>query len=132
MYNKICVQNKIKHWIWYFLSQFRLPLCIKLIPWQIHGKHTYFVSIKVENVAGLSSVQPSPAYVHIVGKPRAGIVIEVPLATNDTTTGQLKVSDFYGNIGTSIVLTPSEEIIKYFWRYSFRCISEYAIRKPSI
>ncbi|XP_078322971.1 uncharacterized protein LOC111122905 [Crassostrea virginica] len=54
------------------------PTCtainISIVEWGLHGNHTYYVTIKAENVAGLATYGVSEAYVHNVQLPAEGIV----------------------------------------------------------
>ncbi|XP_019617771.1 PREDICTED: uncharacterized protein LOC109465072 [Branchiostoma belcheri] len=57
------------------------PTCLTIplsaLDWHLHGQNTYYVSIRVENAAGLSTVATSQPYVHFVGLPSRGVVMEV-------------------------------------------------------
>lgn len=46
------------------------------LDWNLHGHHTYFVTVKVKNTAGLVSVKTSSPYVHDVQMPSEGVVID--------------------------------------------------------
>ena len=71
------------------------PSCVVIatntLAWDIHGTHTYFISIKVENVAGLTSVLASKPYIHVVAAPSGGVVMEIPISGQEKQSGQLKV-----------------------------------------
>ncbi|XP_070562336.1 uncharacterized protein [Ptychodera flava] len=58
----------------------RQPSCVaidtELLDWDLHGDHTYYVSIKVTNVAGLSVTATSEPYRHVVDLPSSGIVLD--------------------------------------------------------
>ncbi|XP_062576068.1 uncharacterized protein LOC134237945 [Saccostrea cucullata] len=45
--------------------------------WKLHGNHTYYVTIKAENIAGLSSFGVSEPYIHNVQLPSTGIVMDI-------------------------------------------------------
>ena len=45
--------------------------------WGIHGNHTYYVTVKAENAAGLTTYIVSDPYVHNVQLPSKGIVMDV-------------------------------------------------------
>ncbi|KAI8507103.1 hypothetical protein Bbelb_155420, partial [Branchiostoma belcheri] len=47
------------------------------LQWGLHGNHTYYVSIKATDAAGLSVVEVSPPYVHNVEPPARGVVEDV-------------------------------------------------------
>ncbi|XP_078664145.1 uncharacterized protein LOC144907216 [Branchiostoma floridae x Branchiostoma belcheri] len=47
------------------------------LQWRLHGNHTYYVSIKATDAAGLSVVEVSPPYVHNVELPARGVVEDV-------------------------------------------------------
>ncbi|XP_078682420.1 uncharacterized protein LOC144916894 [Branchiostoma floridae x Branchiostoma belcheri] len=63
------------------------PTCLDIplsaLDWHLHGQHTYYVSIRVENAAGLSTVVTSQPYVHFVGLPSEGVVMEVNPAAGE-------------------------------------------------
>lgn len=50
---------------------------IKNLEWFIHGHHTYYLSIKVENTAGLVNIQTSAPYIHDVQLPTKGVVLNI-------------------------------------------------------
>ncbi|XP_063415906.1 uncharacterized protein LOC134697555 [Mytilus trossulus] len=45
--------------------------------WSLHGHHTYYVSIKITNSAGLVTIQTSDPYIHDVQLPAEGVIIDV-------------------------------------------------------
>ncbi|KAK3101903.1 hypothetical protein FSP39_007221, partial [Pinctada imbricata] len=45
--------------------------------WRLHGHHTYYITVKAENSAGLTTYGISSAYVHDVQLPTLGVVFEV-------------------------------------------------------
>ena len=47
--------------------------------WGIHGNHTYYVTVKAENAAGLTTYGVSDPYIHNVQLPSKGIVMDVPV-----------------------------------------------------
>ncbi|XP_052707847.1 uncharacterized protein LOC128183063 isoform X2 [Crassostrea angulata] len=49
--------------------------------WGLHGNHTYYVTVKAENAAGLISYGVSDPYIHNVQLPSTGIVMDVPSST---------------------------------------------------
>ncbi|XP_070573766.1 uncharacterized protein [Ptychodera flava] len=57
------------------------PSCVavptNMLDWHLHGEETYYISIKVTNVAGLSVVASSLPYRHVVLLPRKGIVYDI-------------------------------------------------------
>lgn len=57
------------------------PTCTAIpIPdteWGLHGNHTYYVTVKAENAAGLITYGVSDPYVHNVQLPSTGIVMDV-------------------------------------------------------
>lgn len=61
-------------------KQTQPPTCtainISMVEWGIHGNHTYYVTIKAENVAGLTTYGVSEPYVHNVQLPAKGIVMD--------------------------------------------------------
>ncbi|KAI8510730.1 hypothetical protein Bbelb_116460, partial [Branchiostoma belcheri] len=63
------------------------PTCLAIplsaLDWHLHGQHTYYFSIRVENAAGLSTVVTSQPYVHFVGLPSEGVVMEVDPAAGE-------------------------------------------------
>ncbi|XP_021364683.1 uncharacterized protein LOC110457654 [Mizuhopecten yessoensis] len=50
---------------------------IATINWDFHGHHTYYVTIKVQNTAGLFTTSSSDPYVHDVMLPTPGSVIDI-------------------------------------------------------
>ncbi|XP_071123054.1 uncharacterized protein [Mytilus edulis] len=57
------------------------PTCtavnITNLEWNIHGHHTYYISIKVTNSAGLVNIQTSTPYIHNVQLPAEGVVLDI-------------------------------------------------------
>ncbi|CAH1250566.1 Hypp8875 [Branchiostoma lanceolatum] len=47
------------------------------LQWGIHGTHSYYMSIKATDTAGLTTVATSSAYVHYEGEPTAGVVEDI-------------------------------------------------------
>eukprot|EP00058_Branchiostoma_floridae_P022359 XP_002607849.1 hypothetical protein BRAFLDRAFT_117284 [Branchiostoma floridae] len=47
------------------------------LQWGLHGTHTYYMSIKATDTAGLSTVATSSPYVHYEGEPTAGVVEDI-------------------------------------------------------
>lgn len=47
------------------------------LDWYLHGHHTYFISVKVTNTAGLTTIQASSPYVHDVQLPAEGLVLDI-------------------------------------------------------
>ena len=68
---------------------------ISTIEWGFHGNHTYYVTIKAENVAGLTTYGVSEPYVHNVQLPAEGIVMDtsVCLISNHFETCSLIISE---------------------------------------
>ncbi|XP_078696304.1 uncharacterized protein LOC144924691 isoform X1 [Branchiostoma floridae x Branchiostoma belcheri] len=81
------------------------PSCVSVpvssLDWQLHGTHTYYISVRVENTAGLSLVASSGPYVHVVDLPSRGVVMEVSDAR------QVSV---YGHEGDIDVQNSTEEL----------------------
>ncbi|XP_066300827.1 uncharacterized protein [Branchiostoma lanceolatum] len=61
------------------------------LQWGLHGNHTYYVSIKATDAAGLSTTVVSPPYVHYVEPPARGVVEDVNPDVPDD--GWLQVED---------------------------------------
>ncbi|XP_069132408.1 uncharacterized protein [Argopecten irradians] len=57
------------------------PTCtavdISKLAWDLHGHHTYYVTLKVQNTAGLYSTASSEPYTHDVMLPTPGSVLEI-------------------------------------------------------
>jgi hypothetical protein len=57
------------------------PTCtavnISGLEWSIHGHHTYYISIKVTNTAGLVMIQTSSPYIHDVQPPAEGVILDI-------------------------------------------------------
>ncbi|XP_070557450.1 uncharacterized protein [Ptychodera flava] len=64
------------------------------LSWSLHGEHVYFVSVKVENVAGLHTVATSRPYKHNVVLPRSGTVFEFDKPKDDEELGISNDIDF--------------------------------------
>ncbi len=56
--------------------------------WYLHGNHQYYISVKAENGAGLSTVGTSYVYKHTVQLPSKGVVLDVE------PSGKKVVDDF--------------------------------------
>ncbi|CAG2198378.1 unnamed protein product [Mytilus edulis] len=67
-YNKKCVKTEP-------------PTCTvidtKSLGWSLHENHDYYLTIKVTNLAGLSTTQASAVYTHNIQLPTAGIVYDI-------------------------------------------------------
>nr|XP_034301655.1 uncharacterized protein LOC105322112 [Crassostrea gigas] len=50
--------------------------------WRLHGHHTYYVTVKAENSAGLTSYAVSDPYIHDVQTAARGVVIDIPTSSN--------------------------------------------------
>ena len=63
------------------------PTCVATpvgdMQWRLHGRHTYYVTLNLEGVNGLDRVTSSKEYKHYVGPPTAGVVVEIPVNTNE-------------------------------------------------
>ena len=63
------------------------PTCVAIptdrLQWRLHGRHTYYISLKLEGVNGLERVTSSKAYEHYIGAPRGGLVVEIPVDTDE-------------------------------------------------
>ncbi|KAI8487523.1 hypothetical protein Bbelb_347570 [Branchiostoma belcheri] len=82
------------------------PSCVSVpvssLDWQLHGTHTYYISVRVENTAGLSLVASSGPYVHVVDLPSRGVVMEVSDAQRETSV--------YGHEGDIDFQNSTEEL----------------------
>ena len=71
------------------------PVClaipVKDLQWRLHGRHWYYVSLKLEGINGLDRVASSDVYEHYRGPPYGGMVVELPLST-----AELVGKCFYG------------------------------------
>ena len=58
------------------------PACVATpvagLQWRLHGRHAYYLNVKLEGVNGLERVVSSAAYNHYVGPPSGGMVVEIP------------------------------------------------------
>eukprot|EP00058_Branchiostoma_floridae_P000533 XP_002586021.1 hypothetical protein BRAFLDRAFT_110187 [Branchiostoma floridae] len=65
------------------------PVCVSVpvssLDWRLHGTHTYYLSVRVENTAGLSLVVSSGPYVHVLDLPSRGVVMEVSDAQREAS-----------------------------------------------
>ncbi|XP_033753115.1 uncharacterized protein LOC117336612 [Pecten maximus] len=63
------------------------PTCtstdISSLSWDLHGHHSYYVTIKVQNTAGLFSTVPSEPYVHDVMLPVPGSVFDISVEATE-------------------------------------------------
>ncbi|XP_033637440.1 uncharacterized protein LOC117298344 isoform X1 [Asterias rubens] len=68
------------------------------LSWYLHGDHEYYISVKAENSAGLSTVGTSSVYRHIVQLPSQGVVLDVSpsgkefVKDTDVQTDQSRIS----------------------------------------
>lgn len=53
--------------------------------WRLHGHHTYYVTVKAENSAGLTSYAVSDPYIHDVQTAARGVVIDIPTSSVSTS-----------------------------------------------
>ncbi|XP_061176006.1 uncharacterized protein LOC133184957 [Saccostrea echinata] len=57
------------------------PTCTAILindaEWALHGNHTYYITIKAENTAGLPAFGVSEPYIHNVQPPSTGIVMDI-------------------------------------------------------
>ncbi|XP_056015772.1 uncharacterized protein LOC125675332 [Ostrea edulis] len=58
--------------------------------WGIHGNHTYYITIKAENAAGLTTYGVSEPYIHNVQLPSTGIVMDI---VNDVAFHFIDIED---------------------------------------
>ncbi|XP_071784665.1 uncharacterized protein [Asterias amurensis] len=63
------------------------------LSWYLHGDHEYYISVKAENSAGLSTVGTSSVYRHIVQLPSQGVVLDVPPSGEGVDFGVVKDTD---------------------------------------
>ncbi|CAG2197001.1 unnamed protein product [Mytilus edulis] len=65
------------------------------LDWSLHGHHDYYVTIKVTNLAGLSSTQTSVVYTHDTQIPSPGIVYDIdPISVKSHALQDLIDIDF--------------------------------------
>ena len=59
------------------------PTCVATpvgeLQWRLHGRHSYYVTLKLEGVNGLERVVSSDEYEHYIGPPSGGVVVEIPV-----------------------------------------------------
>ena len=59
------------------------PTCVAIpvedLQWRLHGRHSYYVTLRLEGVNGLEIVASSVGYEHYIGPPSSGIVVEIPV-----------------------------------------------------
>ncbi|XP_052067298.1 uncharacterized protein LOC127706680 [Mytilus californianus] len=58
------------------------------LEWNIHGHHTYYISIKVTNSAGLVNIQTSTPYIHDVMLPAEGVILDIDTEDTEDTDFQ--------------------------------------------
>ena len=80
-YNKHCVRT---------IPPECTAIDLSLLEWTLHGNQDYYVTIKVTNLAGLTTTHTSVVYTHDVQPPSPGVVLDI----NPTNIGsrQLQVS----------------------------------------
>ena len=66
------------------------PTCtatdVSALRWVLHANHNYYVTIKVTNLAGLTTLETSHPYKHNVRIPSPGVVYDVsPLSTSSSS-----------------------------------------------
>ncbi|XP_070572151.1 uncharacterized protein [Ptychodera flava] len=69
-------------------------IATSLLNWHLHDQNVYYVSVKVENVAGLSVIGTSLAYRHVVLPPAAGVVYEISNQAENMLLGIPEDIDF--------------------------------------
>ena len=61
------------------------PICtaalVTELDWQLHGHHTYYVTLKAENTAGLYTLATSLPYIHDVQLASRGLVLDIAVGT---------------------------------------------------
>ena len=59
------------------------PTCVATpvgdLQWRLHGRHSYYVTLKLEGVNRLERVVSSDEYEHYIGPPSGGVVVEIPV-----------------------------------------------------
>lgn len=80
-YNKHCVRT---------IPPDCTAIDLSSLEWTLHGNHDYYVTIKVTNLAGLTTTHTSVVYTYDVQPPYPGVVLDI----NPTNIGnrQLQVS----------------------------------------
>ena len=53
------------------------------LQWQLHGRHPYYLNLKIEGINGQGKVASSNEYEHLIGAPSGGIVVEIPIDTSE-------------------------------------------------
>ncbi|KAK2158684.1 hypothetical protein NP493_1763g00001 [Ridgeia piscesae] len=63
------------------------PTCVATpvdkLQWRLHGRHSYYVTLKLEGINHVERVVTSEVYVHYIGPPFDGIVVEIPVDTTE-------------------------------------------------
>ncbi|KAK2161993.1 hypothetical protein NP493_1549g00025 [Ridgeia piscesae] len=63
------------------------PTCVATpvdkLQWRLHGRHSYYVTLKLEGINHVERVVTSEVYEHYVGPPFDGIVVEIPVDTTE-------------------------------------------------
>ena len=72
------------------------PTCAALpvsdLPWELHGRHTYYITLELVGVQGLRKLVTSSQYVHQHGPPTGGVVVEIPVAADN---GLVSMHNFF-------------------------------------
>ncbi|XP_071084119.1 uncharacterized protein [Haliotis cracherodii] len=71
--------------------------------WDLHHSHTYFVSVRVTNIVGLSTVAVSEPYVHDVALPSHGVVEDVIPAGEESLFDISAFDDTDHQVSTSVL-----------------------------
>ena len=63
------------------------PTCVATpvdqLQWRLHGRHSYYVTLKLEGINHVERVVTSEVYEHYIGPPFDGIVVEIPVDTTE-------------------------------------------------
>ena len=69
------------------------PTCVATpvdgLQWRLHGRHTYYLNLNLEGINGHERVTSSNGYVHYIGAPSGGIVVEIPTNTDELVSAHL-------------------------------------------
>ena len=101
------------------------PTCLTInvdhLDWQLHGRHLYYISLKIEGINMLHRIVPSQPYEHMHGAPEGGMVIEVPLYLQQVYKNPLQLCTmifFYKRYNTNRTFLCKKQ---YFTIYTCIC-----------
>ena len=63
------------------------PTCVATpvdqLQWRLNGRHSYYVTLRLEGINHVERVVTSEVYEHYIGSPFDGIVVDIPVDTTE-------------------------------------------------